>query len=85
MKENLYQHITTNHDEEKTNFLANFDLTTEVVIKQEKMDFIEINSGDPIYFEGQFSLKWNFYFSEDINLSKLACFLKDSKLKSLLY
>ena len=57
MKQNLYQHITTMHDEKKMNFLANFDLTTEVVIKQEKMDFIEIKSGDPIYFEGQFSLK----------------------------
>ena len=57
MKQNLYRHITTIHDEEKTNFLTNFDLTTEVEIKQEKMDFIEINSGDSIYFEGQFSLK----------------------------
>ena len=57
MKENLYRHITAIHDEEKTNFLTNFGLTTEVKIKQEKMDFIEINSGDPIYFEGQFSLK----------------------------
>ena len=55
MKQNLYRHITTIHDEEKMNFLTNFDLTTEVVIKQEKMDFIEINSGDPIYFQGKFS------------------------------
>ena len=70
MKQNLYRHITTIHDEKKT---------TEVEIKQEKMDFIELNSGDPIYFEGQFPLKVNFYFSEDINLSKLACFvIKDS-------
>ena len=77
MKQNLYRHITTIHDEKKT---------TEVEIKQEKMDFIELNSGDPIYFEGQFPLKQNFYFSEDINLSKLACFVKGlSDLKTLLY
>ena len=56
MKENLYRHITAIHDEEKTNFLTNFGLTTEVKIKQEKMDFIEVDSGDPIYFEGQFPL-----------------------------
>ena len=53
MKQNLYQHITTIHDEKKT---------TEVEIKQEKMDFIEINSGDPIYFEGQFHKKYHLFF-----------------------
>ena len=58
MKQNLYRHITTIHDEEKN---------IEVEIKQEKMDFIEMNSGDSIYFEGQFHKK-NAFISLKISI-----------------
>ena len=59
MKQNLYRHITTIHDEKKN---------TEVEIKQEKMDFIEMNSGDSIYFEGQFLLEQNTFISLKISI-----------------